>query len=147
MTLKQIIEKSFEQLKTLPCWGVKQGHGSFLTLEFGQPHLDIIESKTRKRRRITVHGDWHLWIYCCYWVIKDDGQTLAHCESEREEINQALQKIDGQMLRKITLGPEFACAEFEFEWGVKLQTEPYEHTDKSGIRTKAGCYSSRMTTS
>lgn len=72
--IKSIIEKIYN----LPCWSVKQGHGSFLTFEFGEPHLKIVEprpaegitcQKVRRdfsNRKVIVHGDWHLWIYCCF---------------------------------------------------------------------------------
>jgi hypothetical protein len=36
----------FDQIRSIlgkPCWNVKRGHGSFLTLEFGQPHLVVWE--------------------------------------------------------------------------------------------------------
>ena len=58
-------------------WGVKQGYGSFLTFEFGDPHLRIREPgsistdasetvrKHCSRRILTVCGDWHLRIFCC----------------------------------------------------------------------------------
>lgn len=57
---------------------------------------------------------------------------MANSDSEREEINQALQKIDGRLLREINIGSKFGCSEFKFEWGAELKTEPYEHANKQG---------------
>jgi hypothetical protein len=36
-------EKVFKGILGKPCWDVKPGHGSFLTMEFGKPHLEVRE--------------------------------------------------------------------------------------------------------
>ena len=62
------IEKIISKLYGIPCWGVRPGFGSFLTLEFGKPHLKVREPvvagrsspvsvrKRLARRRVYVHG-------------------------------------------------------------------------------------------
>jgi hypothetical protein len=72
-----IIEDVFIPIYGKPCWQFQQGYGSFLTLEFGEPHLHIREpwqagaqasdklQKHAARRLVSVHGDWHLWVYLC----------------------------------------------------------------------------------
>ena len=61
-------DRSFAKLLGLPCWGVKRGWGSFLTLEFGEPHLEVVEPRlsdslypkvraAAARRSAHVHGD------------------------------------------------------------------------------------------
>ena len=101
-----VIEEAFSQLYGKPCWQVKQGYGSFLTFEFGEPHLHIREpkpaseqasAKVRKllaRRQVTIHGDWHLWIYLCDWQILSHGQAIANSESDREVVKKALPRSD-----------------------------------------------------
>ncbi len=73
--LPAVIEGVFGRLYGEPCWNVKRGHGSFLTLEFGEPYLTVKEpgevtpemSPVQKwyqcTRHVFVHGEWHLWIY------------------------------------------------------------------------------------
>ena len=75
------IERVVRRLYGKPCWGVSPGFGSFLTLEFGEPHLEVREPVAMKkgtsagvrknliRRAVYIHGDWHLWIYCCDWQV------------------------------------------------------------------------------
>jgi len=36
--ISSIFQKLFGEVYGLPCWNVKPGYGSSLTLEFGQPH-------------------------------------------------------------------------------------------------------------
>jgi hypothetical protein len=42
-TLPTQIERVVRRLYGKPCWGVKPGFGSFLTLEFGKPNLEVRE--------------------------------------------------------------------------------------------------------
>ena len=39
------VEAAFQPVLGLPCWGVQCGYGSFLTLEFGQPRLEVVEPR------------------------------------------------------------------------------------------------------
>ena len=65
------IKAQFIELLKIPCWGVRQGLGTALHLQFGQPHLEVRQpnkSATReslKRRSVYVEGDWTLSIDCC----------------------------------------------------------------------------------
>ena len=89
------IERSFAPLIGMPCWGVSRGYGSFLTLEFGAPKLIVREPRepTRKvsprvqrefaRRLVSVHGRWHLWIYCCEWYLRDSGKLVGDWTTPR----------------------------------------------------------------
>src|ERR1700730_15266743 len=50
-----IFDRIFKMLYGKPCWNVKPGYGSFLTLEFGKPHLQIHEPrKPRPDASLTV---------------------------------------------------------------------------------------------
>ncbi|WP_179235047.1 MULTISPECIES: hypothetical protein [unclassified Burkholderia] len=120
-----------------PAWSVKQGHGSFLTIEFGQPELQIREPmdarpeaspKVREslaRRLVTVTGNWHLWIYCCKWVISANGTDIARSESSDSVIALATQKIDGQKILSVTQGASPGSWVFSFDLGGEIRTHPY----------------------
>src|SRR4051812_45142066 len=93
MRVDPIFQRTFSELYGKAAWGVKPGFGSFITLEFGRPHLEIREPISPKsavskklrdvlaRRQIVVRGDWHLWIYCCKWQVFSGGRRIGFSES------------------------------------------------------------------
>lgn len=116
----KIIDRIFQPIYGLPCWNVKHGWGSFLTLEFGEPHLEIAEPRELdetastlarglfRRRRITLRGVWHLWIYCCDWYLYTTDQLIADSDPEgttKERIAPAARELDGQKLLEVRLEP------------------------------------------
>ena len=131
------IEKSFRRIYGKPCWGVSPGVGSFLTLEFGRPNLEIREptvaserasAKVRKhlaRRTVHVHGEWHLWIYCCDWELRDDARRIGD-GSTKLRIRRAAEFLDGQSLTRFSISPRNANCVFEFDLGATLITRPYD---------------------
>ncbi len=125
---KQILD-AFEPILGCPAWQVEKGHASFLTMEFGEPQLEIREPKSpkfRNRRLVTIRGEWHLWIYCCGWNIAQDGERLAHYEAEDETIREAAAQLDGQCLERLWLEPGTVITHFEFDLGAVLTTYPLD---------------------
>ncbi|HEY9789259.1 MAG TPA: hypothetical protein V6D22_02590 [Candidatus Obscuribacterales bacterium] len=143
-TVHKAVADSFAQIKDKPCWNAKQGHGSFLTFEFGEPSLVVNEYQRTSgkpgpdenpkvsRRTATVRGQWHLYIFCCHWKITFNDGTEAASDSSREEIEKALAKLSGQILSKATVAPRNGSSQFVFDLGGKLQTMPYEENTRSG---------------
>ncbi len=138
----QLIEKIVSPIYELPCWHVRQGRGSFVTFEFGQPHLEIREATDIKteyrrvqeslpRRQVTVRGEWHLWIYCCHWEIYHDTRPVARDESSRSKIERVLRRLDGQKIIRIQINPYSADTIFDFEYGERLITRSYEQSEQS----------------
>ncbi len=139
-----IINNIFNPIYGKPSWQVEQGYGSFLTFEFGKPHLEIREprqvsaqasEKVRKnlaRRHVHVHGEWHLWIYLCDWRIFFQGQELANDTSNRRTIKKATRELDGQALTQVIISSSIVTT-FEFDLGGRLEVIPnydvYEKTD------------------
>ena len=120
-----------------PCWLAKRGHGSFITMEFGEPHLEVREpadassSETLRRRGIAVHGDWHLWIYCCEWRILEEGRVIAHSESPDAEIDKAVRRLDGQKLIGVRVARETGASRIDFEGDLILATSRMDEADPS----------------
>jgi len=156
------LEEAFDGLLGVPSWNVKQGHGSFLTFEFGQPSLVIDEVRhhetyptfpATRSRLVTPRGEWHLWIYCCSWTIRQEGYGLAHSESSREEIEMACRVLAGQALTTVEPVPLTRKAGFIFDLGGILETrgEGYSAEDVSWMLYRPdrlvfsyrhdGCYS------
>jgi hypothetical protein len=116
-------------------WLVKRGHGSFITMEYGEPHVDVrkprlfpvsIEGAPAKtlQRSAFVHGEWHLWIYCCEWSLLLEDIQLAHNESGNATMNRALSVLNGQVLQAVDIEPDDARTRFTFDLGCSLLTYP-----------------------
>ena len=145
MTVSPVFESVFRKLYGKPCWSVKQGHGSFLTFEFGKPHLVIREpivasveasKKVREnlaRRGAHARGDWHLWIYCCAWEIFSNGKEIAHHESHDSRIMRAANILNGQRLTQVSILPPGLKCIFEFDLGGVLKTHPYSRKDEQWL--------------
>jgi hypothetical protein len=131
------IERFFRKLYGKPCWGVRPGYGSFLTLEFGDPHLQVTEStvassgapakvrKTLARRGVFVHGEWHLWIYCCDWEVLLGRKHIGD-SSTKPRVCRAAAFLDGQKLTRFSISRRTARCVFEFDLGAILKTRPYD---------------------
>ena len=49
----------FSPLVDLPCWGVRHGHGSFVTMQFGPPHQVVHACGPRRPvRTATRDASW-----------------------------------------------------------------------------------------
>jgi hypothetical protein len=137
------IRSSLSRLYGLPCWGVKRGYGSFLTFEFGRPHLHLREpyQSTAKSKRVrdaaaarlaTIHGDSHLWIYCCNWAVFNGTRLVGHSGSKRS-IDRAARYLNGQKLVKAWIVPRGMRSVFEFDLGGRLETKPYNRTSEQWL--------------
>ena len=138
------INRSFEPLFRKPCWGVKRGYGSFLTMEFGRPHLQIREPQvgptnlsrrvraSLARRLAIVHGDWHLWIYCCDWVVRDGAKVVGDSSSPRR-IDRAGAFLNGQELLSVGLQGRGARTIFRFDLGGELETSPFDRKSEQWL--------------
>ncbi len=131
------IERIWSPVHGHPAWSVRRGHGSFLTFEFGAPALRIREpvearddasERTRAslaRRRVHPVGQWHLWIYCCNWVVLDHGVAVAHDAALDDEIAAAVGLLDGQKIVSVAHGEAPGTWTFRFDLGGELRTSPY----------------------
>lgn len=119
-----------------PCWNVKPGYGSSITLEFGKPHLEIREPiiastrhlKVRRlfaRRNVFVHGEWHLHIYDCAWEVLNNDKHVGNGSTKRS-MQRAAKLLDGQKLIKFSFTPKDLQCLFEFDLGGALKTVPYD---------------------
>jgi len=132
---------AFDAISGLPSWAVQRGWGSFVTFEFGSPH--VISHKVnefpfrvdgealRVPRRLTyAKGDWHLWIYCCNWSLTWRGRQLAESESSKSDIDAALTIVNGQALTSVSTG-EDGGSRFVFDLDCQLTTSPYRDCQTS----------------
>lgn len=139
--LMQRLVDSFRPLYGKPCWNARLGYGSSVTLEFGEPHLEIREPRRPNpsrspavqrllaRRRVFIHGEWHLWVYCCNWVVTPIGQRVGESTSARR-MEEAMRELDGQALVQVDADLRRSRWYFEFDLGGRLETRPYGAASK-----------------
>ena len=131
-----VVTAAFEPMLDKPSWLVRQGHGSFLTLEFGDPVLTVKPPRERPVflgeavpprllwREAYVRGTWHLWIYCCEWSLTVGGAEMAHSESDDTTMARALGVLNGQALVRVEVDAHDGSTEFAFDLGCSLTTQP-----------------------
>jgi hypothetical protein len=130
------IKTLFKPLIGEIAWLVRRGHGSFLTLEFGAPHLVVREpivarrsasarvKRLLARRGVHVTGDWHLWVQYGEWTLTTAGGTLASHHRAGTYRDQCLDDLDGQRLISVTSGRARYSCTFRFDLGGALEVRP-----------------------
>jgi hypothetical protein len=144
-TSTQQAKNLFRPLLGQLAWRVRGGYGSFLTLEFGAPHLAVREPITPKharsknvkrvlrRRHVSILGDWHLWIQYCDWKITVAGGSLDSETIGTSSPEDCLFDLDGQRLISVESGTLPNSWQFQFDLGGALELwpsatyEPHDH--------------------
>ena len=149
MQIAPVFERVFKRIYGKPCWGVRPSYGSFLTLEFGKPHLEIREpvvasrnasAKVREslaRRGACPKGEWHLWIYCCDWVVLFNRKRIGD-SSTKLRIRRAADFLNGQKLIRFVILPRRGQSVFEFDLGTTLKTRPYDRKSEQWLLYEKG---------
>jgi hypothetical protein len=108
MQIEQVVLKLIDQTP----WGIRLGHGSFLTMEFGKPE----DSRSGR----FAHGEWHLWLYMCSWRIETQKQVLAGSQDHRDAIETALREVQFGSIRSINVAMPSHDLAIEFDSKAKL---------------------------
>lgn len=144
MKIAPVFERVFKSIYGKPCWGVSPGHGSFLTFEFGKPHLKVYEpiaaskgtsARVREglaRRQAHVRGEWHLWLYCCDWEVLSKGKPVGD-SSTKLKMRRAAHVLNGQKLIRFLVLPRGVQSVFEFDLGATLKTRPYDNESEQWL--------------
>jgi hypothetical protein len=133
---------AFAPLYGLPSWRVERGVGSFLTLDFGKPHVRIDDVRDIPayigtdfmpvpRRTAGVMGEWHIWIYWCAWSLSWRNREIATSESKELDIDRALSVLNGQSLTIVTAGTDDGRSSFAFDLSCTLKTWPTRPHDRA----------------
>lgn len=135
-----------------PAWQVRRGHGSFLTMEFGNPRLEVREPRhlaidvsetvrrNFQRRRVTVVGEWHLWVQHCTWRLSVKNASVDSEEMNKDAVEAALAELDGQKLVKVRSNDSGAIA-LSFDLGGQLvirAAEPPSDDDMVTLHDASG---------
>lgn len=134
-TAHTLIHEYFGPLTDLPCWHTTSEFGSWLSLRFGQPRLDIREgnpdakSDRLKRRRVDVEGDFLLWIEMGAWELVENQERLFHSEQPRASLRRAAARLEGQKVSGVEILTAPFCTVFKFDLGSTLHVRPAEDAE------------------
>lgn len=117
-------------------WGVARGPGSFLHIEFGDPHLVVREpisprtataeraKRALKRRHAHVEGDWTLWIEYGDWRLQTEHAALDSETAPGGDADECLRDLNGQRLVSVAAGSRPNGTVFKFDLGAVLEVWP-----------------------
>jgi hypothetical protein len=117
-------------------WSVRRGMGTFLTMEFGTPHLSIREPivgnpshtervlRNLRRRRVHVVGDWHFWIQYADWKLSTADGVLESKSSVGTPLEECLVDLEGQHLLQVESGSDPNSCIFNFDRDGVLEIRP-----------------------
>lgn len=125
---RSLLREYFGQVADLPCWHVTAEFGSWLSLHFGQPRLEVREANPNSRalalRRRAVHvvGDYLLWIEMGAWELHQSGCAAFHSEQSRAKLRRAAGCLDGQKVVAVRVSGR--STEITFDFGSVLRVNP-----------------------
>ena len=98
---KEVGGRLFHKIVGMKPTRVKQGHGSFITIDFGRD----IEEQVKTRTGVTTRhfGEWHLWIYMCAWRIDKDQIPSTGFNDPREKIETFLLELQKRSLTEVNI--------------------------------------------
>jgi hypothetical protein len=136
----ETVKSLFGPLIGLLVWSVRRGHGSFLTMELGMPHLSIREPiaprharsprlrRDLERRQIHIVGDWHLWVRYGHWRLSTANGVLVSADPAGSPAGECLGDLDGQKLLSVEPGRVACSCVFAFDLGGLLEIWPSSPT-------------------
>lgn len=135
-TMANKIKEIFEPFLGQVVWKVRRGHGSFLTMEFGNPHLSAREpiitshssfekvERNLHRRHIDIAGDWRLWVQYAEWNLSTEYGILTNNDLAGSPSDECLRDLDGQRLVRVDSGMKERSCVFTFDLGGALEIWP-----------------------
>ena len=141
------VEEVFRPIVGKWAWHVRRGFGSFLTMEFGEPRLEVrdprdlaedVSDQVRrnfKKRRVTLVGEWHLWVQYCDWAILTPNSGVSNRETDAKKVDQCLEELDGQALVAVDDNAARASCLLHFDLGATLELSPSLDSDDNDLWT------------
>jgi hypothetical protein len=124
-------------------WGGTRGHGTVIFLEFGAPHLVVrepIKSKSTMsrvvrhmaRRRVSIRGDFSLFIEDSRWSISVTDETVS-LDSSEATVREVLQDLDGQRVSSVRFDAADTILEFDLGATIRLGKSIFPTEPKSSL--------------
>jgi hypothetical protein len=117
-------------------WGVGRGHGSFLRMEFGAPHLVVrepvvprqaVSAKAQRillRRQVHLQGDWTFWVNYADWELRTRDGVVDSANDHGSPADERLRELEGQKLTSIEAGTKANSCVLRFDLGAVLAIWP-----------------------
>ena len=150
---EKLLQQIFKKVYGKPSWRVQKSDGSTISFEFGKPKLKVSEKviqpnpKTGRKypkRRVTIYGDWNLWVFDCDWEIRQGDSKICDSNSQAEKISQGCTILDGQMLNEVVVHPKTLTTDFYFDLGGHLKTKPCKNEDEPSSMWDLFCPNKRV---
>jgi hypothetical protein len=113
-------------------WSVRRGVGTFLTMQFGEPHrlvrepiqargnADAVVGRTLGRRLISIKGDVSLFIQDSQWSISTKD-AVVNWDSDEASMNEMIvYHLDGQRVLSARRGADDTLLEFDLGTTLRL---------------------------
>jgi hypothetical protein len=108
-------------------------YGSWVRLNFGRPSLDVREpvpnSDHLRSRRVTVEGEYQLFVELADWTLDIPGSPSATSESSQSDIAKSLAALEGQILRAAKISSTPPTSVFRFDLGATLSLSSYQDAE------------------
>lgn len=134
-TAGALIREYFGPLRRLPCWHVTAEYGSWLSLRFGRPRLDVREgnpkakSERLRRRNVFVEGDFLLWVEMGAWDLLENGKRSFHSEQPRSYLRRAAASLESQKIVGVELDANPTSTVLTFDFGSSLHIRPTDDAE------------------
>ncbi len=114
----KFVRSLFEKIKEMKARNVQLGHGSFLTIDFGEDIL--VKVKTRQGVKEFNRGEWHLWVYMCVWRLDIGDEPFIGSDDKREIIKEKIVKLENKKLCNVEIVNKAFDVKLEFEDEITL---------------------------
>ena len=135
--LKELLQQVVGEL----VWAAKRGHGTFITMEFGSPHMVVREPikststmprvvRHLARRHVSILGEFSLFVQDSRWSISTRDQTVGLDTSETA-VREMLLDLDGQRVSAVSFAEADTTLEFDLGTTVRLGKSIFPTEPKS----------------
>lgn len=112
-------------------WGGSNGHGSWLSLNFGEPSLRVRKPRRgSQQRRVDLRGEYWLWVELGKWkLVAEPGHVICTSDSSKAELSKAAAALDGLFLHAIEHSSAQVKTRFHFESGMVLLVSRHDDSE------------------
>jgi hypothetical protein len=126
------IDELLQRLVGQYAWSARRGYGTFLTLQFGEPHRDIREpiqasenadatvKRTLGRRRVSIKGDISLWIRDSQWSISTKDVAVDWTSDAALVERMLVFHLDGQKVLSADRRADETVLEFDLGTTLRM---------------------------